>query len=856
MPDTTTSNGTTAAHIALLKESQKNRVGGTTKFFETQAEMEAAIAVERSNITLGAPIWFNGEHVEKGSEPAGIWRRWLRVSNAGTPAANAAASHARTVVVGTKVFLLPGDGNVVLQVSGVPSINTGENGDLAMELDLGYVYSKTGGAWSLIASLGGGGGGLPDAPSNTALPAITGTTSTGGVLTVSNGSWTETPSFFSYQWFRAGAPIAGQVASTYTVLVGDIGLNITASVVASNGLNSDPAVSLPIQIPPPVPVGITGPSITGTPKVGFILTAAPGTWTNSPTGYSFEWRRNGTAVGGATNAATYAPVAADVSAVITVAVRGVNAGGTALVALVSSATAAVAAADTQTGTDMPASTADSFDTYIANRLPTHAYVFGSEAVAPAALNVSAVVNSLTAAQAAFHDDNDWTGDTKINSEAQVYGDIVPATHRMSADSLGLWAVLQTGQEWNVPFDAQTNSGLPIYLNGTSTPWANLPSAADFGVGQALMLAHPGRFVALMNKGIAYISAVNPGANITFTPLADTPTSNHINSMVAVLPIESTVCTSYVSGGVNLQFPTNALSPNIKPGWAVALVIGNDVLRMTTDVKVVSVNVATGAVVLNKSIPLSGVAGSRVAFHPHIAAGQLWSKDLFDIRPQRSRMALEWDVDIFTGFSTEPGADLPRTGSRWDLRAAVTSYPDIPAGAWPALWFYSGNDGSGGTNGISEGDPMELFMSCTMGNRLYSTGNVNAAGSPASLYDKTDDGWTVTSDGKNRMSTAKTMVGRHKIQYVIGWEPTNPALPEDVSTNPIRSVSWHYLDGVLIHKEPFQWLSARPAQLGMNMAMGWMSRPGAANFQFPFRTTNFDRANMDLRSLKVWLKVGA
>jgi hypothetical protein len=853
VPDFTTGNGTTAAHISILKPSQKNRVGGTTKFPETHAELTTAIAGERGNIALDSPIWFNGEHIEVATEPAGIYRRWKRVSNAGTGSANAAASHARTVVVGTKVFLLPGDDNQVLQVTGVPSASTGANGDLAMELDLGYVYSKTGGTWALIASLGGGGGGLPDAPSNTALPVITGTTSTGGVLTVSNGSWTETPSFFSYQWFRAGAPIAGQLAATYTVLVGDIGLNITASVVASNGLNSDPAVSLPILIPPPVPVGLTGPSITGTPKVGFILTAAPGTWTNSPTGHSFEWRRNGTPVGGATNAATYAPVAADVGATMTVAVKGVNAGGAAAVALASSATTAVAAADAQSGPDMPASTADSFDTYIGSRLPTHAYVFGSDAVAPPALTVAAVINSIPAAQAAFHNKNDFTGETKINSEAQNYTAIAATTHKIGVDHLGLWAVLQQGEEWNVPFDSQTNSGLPLYLNGTTTPWANLPSTADFGVGQALMLAHPGRFVALANKGIAYISALNPGANITFTPLADTPTSNHVNAMVAVLPIESTVCTSYISGGTNLQFPVNALSPNIKPGWTVSLVVGNDVLRMTTDVKVVAVNVATGAVTLNKSIPVSGVAGTRIAFHPHIAAGQLWSKDLFDIRPQRSRLAIEWDVDIFTGFSTEPGADLPRTGSRWDLRSTVTSYPDIPAGAWPALWFYSGNDGSSGTNGTSEGDPMELFMSCTMGNRLYSTGNV---GGGAALYNKTDDGWSVTSDNKNRMSTAKTMVGRHKIQYVYGWEPTNPALPEDASTNPIRSVTWHYLDGVLIHKEPFQWMSARPAQLGMNMAMGWMSRPGAANFQFPFRTTNFSRANMDLRSLKVWLKVGA
>ncbi len=324
MPDFTTSVGSTAAHISVTKRSQKNRVPATFKFFDTQAEMESAIAIERANIGLDAPVWFNGEHIEIAAEPIGIYRRWKLVSNGGTAGANAAGSHARTVVVGTKVFLLPGDGNVVLQVTGVPSAGTGANGDLAIELDLGYVYSKSGGAWSLLASLGGGGGGLPDAPSNTALPVISGPTSTGSTLTVSNGSWTESPSFFSYQWRRAGVPISGQTAASYTVLIGDIGLAITASVVASNGINSDPAITLPVQIPPPIPVGVSGPAITGTPKVGFILSSSAGTWTNSPTSYIYEWRRNGTAVGGATDAATYACVTADLNAVMTVAVRGVN----------------------------------------------------------------------------------------------------------------------------------------------------------------------------------------------------------------------------------------------------------------------------------------------------------------------------------------------------------------------------------------------------------------------------------------------------------------------------------------------------------------------------------------------------
>ncbi len=70
----------------------------------------------------------------------------------------------------------------------------------------------------------------------------------------------------------------------------------------------------------------SAPVITGTPQVGSTLTASEGTWTNSPTGFSYQWRSGGVNVGADQN--TYVPVAADVGNTVTVTVTASRAGFT------------------------------------------------------------------------------------------------------------------------------------------------------------------------------------------------------------------------------------------------------------------------------------------------------------------------------------------------------------------------------------------------------------------------------------------------------------------------------------------------------------------------------------------------
>src|SRR4029077_20403156 len=74
---------------------------------------------------------------------------------------------------------------------------------------------------------------------------------------------------------------------------------------------------------PSAPVNTVLPAISGTTQVGQTLTTTNGTWTGSPTGYAYQWKRGGSNISGAT-ASTYLLVTADLAATITVTVTATN----------------------------------------------------------------------------------------------------------------------------------------------------------------------------------------------------------------------------------------------------------------------------------------------------------------------------------------------------------------------------------------------------------------------------------------------------------------------------------------------------------------------------------------------------
>ena len=120
-----------------------------------------------------------------------------------------------------------------------------------------------------------------------------------------------------------------------------------------------------------VPVNTAPPTISGSAAVGQTLTASPGSWSNSPTSYTYVWQRcNSTGsscspIGGAT-ASTYTVQAADLGSTIRVAVTAMNSGG-------SSAPATSGATAVVTATFGNTAVGGSSDSFSANRKRVNAY---------------------------------------------------------------------------------------------------------------------------------------------------------------------------------------------------------------------------------------------------------------------------------------------------------------------------------------------------------------------------------------------------------------------------------------------------------------------------------------------------
>ncbi len=179
------------------------------------------------------------------------------------------------------------------------------------------------------------------APANTSLPEISGSATVGQALSASTGSWTGSPTTFTYQWLRCDVngmscwPITGATSAGYTPEAADMGLTLRVQVTATTSAGSAFAESSQTAVVTAKPESTSPPTISGSATQGQTLSASPGSWSGYPAPtFAYQWQRcdqNGANCNpiAAANASTYTLEAADAGSTIVVVAEASNSAGSA-----------------------------------------------------------------------------------------------------------------------------------------------------------------------------------------------------------------------------------------------------------------------------------------------------------------------------------------------------------------------------------------------------------------------------------------------------------------------------------------------------------------------------------------------
>ncbi len=127
-------------------------------------------------------------------------------------------------------------------------------------------------------------------------------------------------------------------AAGYTLLGDDVGHTIRLRVAAKNADGTTSSTSVPTAVIASAavapPQASSPPTVTGTPKEGQKLVGHNGSWTGSPTSYTYSWLRcdsvgsSCSSIGGATDVNGYILKKPDVGTTLRLRVEAKNGGGT------------------------------------------------------------------------------------------------------------------------------------------------------------------------------------------------------------------------------------------------------------------------------------------------------------------------------------------------------------------------------------------------------------------------------------------------------------------------------------------------------------------------------------------------
>lgn len=119
--------------MPLVNAAHVGKAAGLYMVFATVADLVAAVAAEGAS-------WPDGQRASVSEEADSGAERIYRTG----------LGHARTVQVGLKRLVLPGNTNVVRATTGMPASGVGATGDAAVDTASGSVFSKASGSWAAV----------------------------------------------------------------------------------------------------------------------------------------------------------------------------------------------------------------------------------------------------------------------------------------------------------------------------------------------------------------------------------------------------------------------------------------------------------------------------------------------------------------------------------------------------------------------------------------------------------------------------------------------------------------------------------------------------------------------------------
>jgi hypothetical protein len=134
--------------------------------------------------------------------------------------------------------------DILTEVGGNPATSTDYLQDIVLEL--GGTVTINGNwmeAWEAITAV------PPPAPVNTVAPVLDGKYRyEGETVDTDDGTWDNSPTSFTYQWYRDATPISGETLSQYILTAADVDTDVSCEVTAINGNGSATAPSDSIYV--------------------------------------------------------------------------------------------------------------------------------------------------------------------------------------------------------------------------------------------------------------------------------------------------------------------------------------------------------------------------------------------------------------------------------------------------------------------------------------------------------------------------------------------------------------------------------------------------------------------------------